>query len=157
MTKLSCFLLVILGAALTPQRLFADDEISQIQQTWGENYGAFAASEHYHYRCVFTRRFKAADPSFDRHQPDPTLKLGLEIFRLGHVCRMDAVLGGDFSNLAASGATHVFDGRAAITSQPYHGSGSLSSMWSRTGVSPRSRQKCPSYGTCLNRTSESSP
>ncbi len=121
MTKLSCFLLVILGATLRPQLVVADDGVLRILQSWNENYGAFAESEQYHYRCVFTRRYKTPDPSFDRRHLDPTLELGLEIFRLGQACRMDVVQGGEFSDFETSGWTHIFDGRAGITSRPQGG------------------------------------
>ncbi|HXT58070.1 MAG TPA: DUF998 domain-containing protein [Pirellulales bacterium] len=117
MPKPICLLLVFLGAALWPQRLFAGDEISRILQSWSEHYGAFAKSDQYHYRCVSTRRCKAPDPSFDRLRLGKTFELGLEIFRLGRAWRMHAIAGGDFSDFSASAETRIFDGRAGILSQ----------------------------------------
>lgn len=122
MIKLSCFLLVVLGATPRPQPLLADDEIVRILQSWHEDYGAFAASEQYHYRCVSKRTSKTLDPSFDRSQFGEPFELGMEIFRRGPAWRMDAIRGGDFAHATAPAETRIFDGRAGILSQRQAGS-----------------------------------
>lgn len=107
MTKLSGLLLCFLGAAISPQWLFAGDEISQILQSWKKHYGRFAASEQYHYRCVSKRTSKTLDPSFDRSQFGEPFELGMEIFRRGPAWRMDAIRGGDFADATAPAETRI--------------------------------------------------
>ncbi|HQU46429.1 MAG TPA: DUF998 domain-containing protein [Pirellulales bacterium] len=116
--RLNCLSLILFSAALPLQGIYADDGISRILQAWNEHYGTFAESKQYHYRCVVKRICKKPGFSLNRCQLPAVQELGLEIFRLGQASRMDAVRGGDFSSIDESGAMHVFDGRAGITSQP---------------------------------------